>query len=221
VVSSFDETTDWAPPPVALAASDGDMLTRWSSKLGLDNQWIYFDLGAPKAVSKIIIHWEAAYATEYKIFVSCDAKEWQEAASLKGQDGKIDKVEFPAVKAQFVKMEGIKRFNEKDFFEAHEILEDLWHEYRESDRTYLQALIQVSAGLYHADAGNLRGARSQLSKALQKLTAYPVMYKGVDVESLVRDVGTCLTTIGDLERRDSPAPSSSFFPQIKITSDQS
>jgi len=84
---------------------------------------------------------------------------------------------------------GIQRFNEKDFFEAHEILEDLWHEYRESDRTYLQALIQISAGLYHADAGNFRGARSQLTKGLQKLNQYPATHQGVDVRMLVRDVG--------------------------------
>lgn len=116
---------------------------------------------------------------------------------------------------------GIERFNEKDFFEAHEILEDLWHEYRESDRPYLQALIQVSAGLYHADAGNLRGARSQLSKGLRKLATYPVTYKGVDVQSLASEIAVCLTAIGELEKRKSPYPPLSFFPQIKITSEQS
>ena len=116
---------------------------------------------------------------------------------------------------------GIQRFNEKDFFEAHEILEDLWHEYRESDRTYLQALIQISAGLYHADAGNFRGARSQLTKGLQKLNQYPATHQGVDVRMLVRDVGVCLTTIDSCERGQTKFSAYSFFPQIKLTSDHS
>lgn len=116
---------------------------------------------------------------------------------------------------------GIQRFNKKDFFEAHEILEDLWHEYRESDRSYLQALIQISAGLYHADAGNFRGARSQLARGLQKLNRYPATHHGVDVRMLVRDVGVCLTTIDNCERGRAKFSAHSFFPQIKLTSEHS
>ena len=55
VASSFDDTPDWAPLPNAMAPVDRDMLTRWSPKLGLDNEWIYFDFGKVKVLSKIII----------------------------------------------------------------------------------------------------------------------------------------------------------------------
>lgn len=116
---------------------------------------------------------------------------------------------------------GIQCFNEQEFFEAHEILEDLWHEYRESDRTYLQALIQVSAGMYHADAGNFKGASSQLSKGLHKLNQYPASHQGVDVRLLVREVGMCLSAIDSCERGQSKFSAESFFPQIKLTSDHS
>ena len=116
---------------------------------------------------------------------------------------------------------GIQRFNERDFFEAHEILESLWHEYRESDRPYLQALIQVSAGLYHADAGNYRGARSQLTKGLQKLNQYPGAYQGIDVHMLAKDIGTCLAVLDTLEHGNTEFSTQSFFPQINIMSDHS
>ena len=53
VASSFDTTPDWAPPPEPMAPVDRDMLTRWSSELGLDNEWIYFDFGKPRFLSKI------------------------------------------------------------------------------------------------------------------------------------------------------------------------
>ncbi|MBN1354255.1 MAG: discoidin domain-containing protein, partial [Candidatus Omnitrophica bacterium] len=70
VASSFDDTPDWAPQPNPMAPVDSNMLTRWSSKLGLDNQWIYFDLGKEKVISKITIKWESAYAVDYEILTS-------------------------------------------------------------------------------------------------------------------------------------------------------
>lgn len=112
---------------------------------------------------------------------------------------------------------GIQRFNEKEFFEAHEILEDLWHEYRETDRTYLQALIQISAGMYHADAGNFKGAKSQLAKGVEKLSQYPASHQGVDVRLLLRDLSMCLTTIDHCERGRAQISPNSFFPTIKLT----
>jgi hypothetical protein len=114
---------------------------------------------------------------------------------------------------------GIQCFNERDFFEAHEILEDFWREYRESDRTYLQALIQVSAGLYHADAGNFKGARSQLAKGVQKLNQYQPSHQGVDVRVLIRDLFVCLITLDSCERGELKFVAESFFPKITLTSE--
>lgn len=67
---------------------------------------------------------------------------------------------------------GIREFNEGRYFEAHDILEDFWHGYREPDRVFLQALIHAAVGFYHLDNGNLKGCRSQLWKACTKMNAY-------------------------------------------------
>ena len=45
VVSSFDDTPDWAPPEDPMAPADGNFDTRWSPLNGRDNEWIYFDFG--------------------------------------------------------------------------------------------------------------------------------------------------------------------------------
>ncbi len=111
---------------------------------------------------------------------------------------------------------GLERFNERDFFEAHEVLEDLWHEYREEDRTFLQGLIQLSAGFYHLDCSNFRGARSQLTKGLQKLESYSPLHLGVNVEGLKRDTAGCLAEMDRIER----SPDSfdvNLFPSIQYT----
>lgn len=109
-VSSFDATPDWAPLPDAKATIDGDLLTRWSSSY-TDNQWIAFDFGSPKVVSKIVIFWEAAYAMDYDILISSDNQDWKPLISLKDKDGGTDEIEFAPVKTQFVKILGLKRFN--------------------------------------------------------------------------------------------------------------
>ncbi len=56
-------------------AVDGDEGTRWSSDF-YDNQWIRIDLGEELPVDKIVIKWEDAYASEYKIYFSNTAGDW-------------------------------------------------------------------------------------------------------------------------------------------------
>ncbi|MGB2629716.1 MAG: discoidin domain-containing protein [Candidatus Omnitrophota bacterium] len=110
--SSFDKTPDWAPSPNPMAPVDGDMLTRWSSNYTEGEQWIYFDLGKPGVVSDIIIRWERAHATDYKILVSNDAKNWQEVYHEKNGQAGVMESSFSSVKCRFVKILGLKRAND-------------------------------------------------------------------------------------------------------------
>lgn len=109
--SSFDDTPDWAPMPDAMAPFDRDMLTRWSPKLGLDNEWIYADLGKEKTLSKITIKWEQAYATQYEILTSNDAKNWKRLLLKTDGQGSVEELTFPPIKARYVKLIGLKRVN--------------------------------------------------------------------------------------------------------------
>ena len=111
VASSFDDTPDWAPKPDAMALVDGDMLTRWSPKLGMDNEWVYFDLGKPKSVSEIIIKWEQAYAVDYEILTSLDAKSWKRLVLKEAQEGGVSEIKFNPIEVRYVKIIGLKRIN--------------------------------------------------------------------------------------------------------------
>lgn len=71
--------------------ADGKMNTRWSSKYE-DDEWIYFDLGSKKQVSRMVLHWEKAYAEEYEIEISNDGKKWSKIYSE--SDGKGGKEEI-------------------------------------------------------------------------------------------------------------------------------
>lgn len=110
--SSFDDTPDWSPEPEPMAPVDGNFETRWSPLLGRDNEWIYFDFGEKKTVSKAVIWWERAFAVDYEILVSDDAENWQRVALMENQDGGKDAVTFPPVEARYIKLVGLKRVND-------------------------------------------------------------------------------------------------------------
>jgi hypothetical protein len=59
----------------ASAAVDGNTGTRWSSAFS-DPQWLQVDLGSTYTIDKIVLDWEAAYATAYQIQVSANASSW-------------------------------------------------------------------------------------------------------------------------------------------------
>ena len=90
---------------------------------------------------------------------------------------------------------GIQLFNEGEFFECHEVLEDIWTPERGHRRLFLQSIIHVAVGLYHHHRGNPIGAEKQLRKGLKKLAAYLPEYEDIDTGRLYRDAETCLDRV--------------------------
>jgi uncharacterized protein len=80
--------------------------------------------------------------------------------------------------------EGVEAFNSSQFFEAHELWEDLWRETPEPNKRYLQGLIQVAAAFHHYSRANLRGTRKLLQEGLLKLEAFPEIHGGLEIEPL-------------------------------------
>ena len=52
---------------------------------------------------------------------------------------------------------GILFFNTRDFFEAHDVWEELWADCRGPEQRFYQGLIQAAVGLFHYGGGNVRG----------------------------------------------------------------
>lgn len=66
--------------------------------------------------------------------------------------------------------EAVTLFNQGDFFECHEVLEDLWRPLSPScEKTFLQGLLQVGVGFHHWRNGNLTGAKNLLEAGCEKL----------------------------------------------------
>lgn len=75
---------------------------------------------------------------------------------------------------------GILFFNRHDFFEAHEVWEDLWQDCAQDMRRFYQGLIQAAVALYHWNNGNGRGARRLFLSGRKHMSTYPEKYLGLD-----------------------------------------
>ncbi len=84
---------------------------------------------------------------------------------------------------------GIELFNRAEFFEAHEVLEDVWRAAPATEKKFLQGIIQISVALHHHSRGNLVGAQSLMKRAAKNLAAYPEDFGGVRLNRLLRAVG--------------------------------
>ncbi|MBM4077791.1 MAG: DUF309 domain-containing protein, partial [Planctomycetes bacterium] len=54
---------------------------------------------------------------------------------------------------------GLRLFNEEDFFECHEAIEELWAETLGEPKKFLQGLIQAAVALFHFGNENFGGAK--------------------------------------------------------------
>jgi predicted metal-dependent hydrolase len=96
-------------------------------------------------------------------------------------------------------LEGVRLFNAREFFEAHEVWEDLWHEMVGADRRFVQGLIQAAVCAYHAGNGNARGAGRLFESARRYMTAYGATHWGVDVAGFWAAMAAALAEfVGDV-----------------------
>jgi beta-glucosidase len=84
-------------------AIDGKTNTRWSS-IFEEPQWLMIDLGGEFNIDKLIITWESAFASSYKIDVSADRASWKEVFSTEAGRGGTETVTFPLTYARYIKM---------------------------------------------------------------------------------------------------------------------
>ncbi len=108
--------------------------------------------------------------------------------------------------------EGIRLFNARYYFEAHDLLEEVWIERIGSERQFYQGLIQVAVGLYKVAVGNQGGAVSLLRKGLAKLKDVRALDTPIDLERLIGETESTLarverlgqSRIGEFDPEEAP-----------------
>ncbi|MFJ8658895.1 beta-N-acetylglucosaminidase domain-containing protein [Streptomyces sp. NPDC093795] len=107
VSSSGDETADFP----ASSAADGDPATRWSSPAE-DGAWWQLELPEPARIGQVVLHWQDAYASRYRVQVSADGRVWRTAATVTEGRGGRESVRMDAADTRFLRVQGEKRATE-------------------------------------------------------------------------------------------------------------
>ena len=104
-------------------------------------------------------------------------------------------------------LEGIQLFNECEYFEAHDVWEELWQDYQGDSRKFYQGLIQVAVCLHHFGNGNIRGARKLYHSSRAYLEPYAPHHLDLNVDQLIAGLQECCAEI---------LASTEEFPKIDI-----
>jgi hyaluronoglucosaminidase len=103
--SSTEESLPQFTPDHAI---DGDLSTRWSSDHA-DNEWLQIQFANPQHLGKLVLHWESAHATEYRIETSSDGTNWTAAADVTGSLGGKETVWIDQPDVSYLRMQGVSR----------------------------------------------------------------------------------------------------------------
>jgi len=105
---------------------------------------------------------------------------------------------------------GLDLFNRAHFFDAHEVLEDVWRSIprdgprdRPSSRhlrLHVQGMVQLAVAFHHQSKGNQVGARSVLERALRNLNGADSSFPDLDLDRLRTELTIWQRFLDDPER---------------------
>jgi uncharacterized protein len=107
--------------------------------------------------------------------------------------------------------EGLHCYRTEQFFEAHEHWESVWLKLAEPEKSFLQALVQISAAFHHLGRGNRVGAISLLMRALRRLDRSPSHFCGMNVERIRHEMRNWLIALQQSKAELPPA-----YPDFEI-----
>lgn len=110
--------------------------------------------------------------------------------------------------------EGLELFNDGEWFDAHEVWEDIWHMASGQRKLFYQGLIQCAVTLEHVRRGNPRGVLTVFDSAKSKFTGLPKTYMGIDIGALLSAMDRYVAPIRGMpaENRQPGAPRGQAMP---------
>ena len=92
-------------------------------------------------------------------------------------------------------LDGIALFNEHEFFEAHEVWEDIWHEAYGLKYEFYQGMIQCAVALEHYLRSNPRGVVSLYDSYRRHFKGVPDVFMGLNVKEFLDQMRQTLRTV--------------------------
>ncbi len=112
----------------------------------------------------------------------------------------------------------IRQFNEHEWFECHETLEDLWIGEEGEVRNFFQGILQVAIALHHWRNGNYGGAISLFNGGVTLLSRVSDACMWVDVAQLIADANRMREALEELGKERMGELDSVLIPRLRTVS---
>jgi len=119
-------------------------------------------------------------------------------------------------------LDGITLFNDHEFFEAHEVWEDIWHMAFGLKHEFYQGMIQCAVALEHYRRSNPRGVLSLHQSYTRHMRDVPQTFMGLDVKSFLARMQSVLEpviTATPLPERGEILLDTALAPKIELLYD--
>ena len=117
-------------------------------------------------------------------------------------------------------LQGIREFNNREWFECHETVEDLWIGSEGELRDFYQGIIQIAVALHHWRNGNFGGAVSLLKGGVGYLRHVAGVCQWVDVAGLIAAAERMRAALEELGRERMESLDPALIPRITTVSAQ-
>jgi predicted metal-dependent hydrolase len=91
--------------------------------------------------------------------------------------------------------DGIALFNDHEFFEAHEVWEDIWHMAFGTKFEFYQGMIQCAVALEHYRRSNPRGVVSLFESYNRHFKDVPTIFMGLNVQEFLAKMKQTLAPV--------------------------
>ena len=85
-------------------------------------------------------------------------------------------------------LQGMKKFNNREFFTAHELFEAAWRDTENESKEFYRALLQISAGYFRLTEDLPKAASKFFRKANKWLEGFPNNYLNFDLHALKKNL---------------------------------
>jgi len=116
--------------------------------------------------------------------------------------------------------EGISLFNAGEYFECHEVLEDIWRAEPDPVRALYQGILQIGVAFHHLHRDNFRGAVKLLTGGTEKVARFLPCCMGVDTQKLNAEACACLEALRALGPERLDEFDRAMIPRISTASDE-
>ena len=111
-------------------------------------------------------------------------------------------------------LRGIDLFNAGEYYECHEVLEDIWVISCGQEKLFYQGVIMAAVAFYDYEVGRFGAAGTMYRKAKERLEQLPDQFMSLDVKSFIRQLDEFFTFTVDEARAGQHQPAAR--PRIRL-----